>query len=288
MSILLATILAAGLTGPLSKTVVSPEWLAQNLDNPDVVVVEIGTAAQTNRPHIPGARFVPIESIVTQNSWPPDELPPVDQLRLAFENAGVGDNGRIVLYSSVPLYATRAWLTLDYLGQGDRTSILDGGYARWTEEKRPLATKRFPRTARTFTAYPDATRLITHDQMRRAVDNGEAVVIDARSSYEFQGVHRGHDVARRGHIPNAQCMPWQANLAKGGVFRSPETLKSVYANIVGAPDKRVVVYCRTGMEASMPYFVLRSLGYNVALYDGSYTEWSRDRSAPVVKKATRP
>ena len=286
MSIVFMAILAAGLIGPLDHTVVSPAWLAQNLDNPDIVVVEIGPQWAADRPHIPGARFVAIESIVARNGWPPDELPPVDQLRQAFENAGVGDDGRLILYSVSPLFATRAWFTLDYLGQGDRTAILDGGYDRWVAEKHPSATKRPPHMAKTFTPRPDASRLIAHPDMRAAVDAG-AVLIDARSAYEFYGFRRGEQVARRGHIPGAHCDPWQANLTRKGSFRSTDELRTEYENLAVKPAGRVIVYCRTGMEASMPYFVLRSLGYDVALYDGSYTAWARDASAPVAKLSTR-
>jgi thiosulfate/3-mercaptopyruvate sulfurtransferase len=286
MGILAITLLAAGLIGPLDHTVVSPVWLEQNLDNPDMIVVEIGSGPAIDRPHIPTARYVAIESIVSKDAWPPDELPPVDQLRQAFENAGVGDAGRIILYSAQPLYATRAWFTLDYLGQGYRTAILDGGFNRWLAEKRPVATKRIPHLAKTFTAFPDTTRLVFHRDMRSEIDSG-AVLIDARTPYEFHGFRRGEQVTRRGHIPGAYCDPWQANLTKAGSFRTTKELADAYAEIISKPDARVVVYCRTGMEASMPYFVLRSLGYDVALYDGSYTEWSRDKSAPVTKLSTR-
>lgn len=286
MGILAMTLLTASLIGPLDQTLVSPVWLEQNLDNPDVVVVEIGSGPAIDRPHVPTARYLAVESIVSKEGWPPDELPPVDQMRRAFENAGIGDSGRIILYSAQPLFATRAFFTLDYLGQGDRTAILDGGFTRWLAEKRPVATKRIPHLTKTFTPYPDPTRLILHRDMRGAIDSG-AVLIDARSAYEFHGFHRGANVTRRGHIPGAYCDPWQANLTKAGSFRTPKELADAYAQIIFKPDARVVVYCRTGMEASMPYFVLRSLGYDVALYDGSYTEWSRDQSAAVAKLSTR-
>jgi thiosulfate/3-mercaptopyruvate sulfurtransferase len=287
MSMLLLTILAAGVIGGLDHNVVTPAWLEENLDDPYVVVVEIGSSSvSANQPHIPGARFVPIESIVKQGGWPPDELPPVDQLRQAFENAGVGDEGRIILYSAVPLYTTRAWFTLDYLGQADRTAILDGGFARWQLEKRPVAQKRIPHMAKTFTPFPDATRLVSLADVQDAVDRG-AVLIDARSAYEYHGLRRGGGVVRRGHIPGAECQPWKSNLAKNGSFLSPAALRAKYEKLIANDDARVIVYCRTGMEASMPYFVLRSLGYNVALHDGSFAEWSRDESLPVAKLSTR-
>jgi thiosulfate/3-mercaptopyruvate sulfurtransferase len=282
----LLSILAAGVIGGLDHHIVTPEWLQQNLSDPYVVVVEIGSSQQAAHPHIPGARYVAIESIVNRDGWPPDELPPVEQLRQAFGNAGVGDDGRIVLYSANPLYATRAWFTLDYLGQGDRTAILNGGFEQWQKEKRPIATKRFARLPKTFTAHPDPTRLVSLGEVRDAIENG-AELIDARPSVDFYGFRRGAKVTRRGHIPGAKCEPWQSNLARNGAFLSSDTLRTKYGHAVANRDGRVIVYCRTGMESSMSYFILRTLGYDVALHDGSYTEWSRDPSLPVSKLSSR-
>lgn len=286
MSMVLMAVLAATLIGPLDQTTVTPEWLERNLTSPDVVLVEVGWASTADRPHIPGSRFLPIESIVTRSGWPPDELPPVDELRSALGKAGIGDDGRIILYSTQPLHATRAWFTLDYLGQGDRTAILDGGLERWMAEKRPVATHRFPRTSKKFTAYPDRSRVISLAGVRDAAASG-AVLIDARSEKEFNGSWRGGSVTRRGHIPDAHCDPWQANLTGDGSFRPADELKAAYAKIVQKPDTRVIVYCRTGMEATMPYFILRSLGYDVMLYDGSYSEWSRDAATPIEQTTAR-
>ena len=276
-----ATILMAGLIGPLDKTVVSPDWLEKHLTDPAVVVVEIGSTPASDHPYIPGARFLPIDAIVAGEGWPPDEMKPVDQMKKALESAGIGDDGHIIIYSAHPLLATRAWLTFDYLGQGDRTRILDGGLARWKAENRPLATKRQPHTPKTFTPRPDSSRLVTLAQVKEAAGSG-ALLIDARSPFEFHGFRRGKSVVRRGHIPDATCAPWQSNLTAAGSFRGNDELKVRYEQIVGKADRKVIVYCRTGMEASMPYFILRSLGYDVALFDGSYAEWAREKALPVA------
>jgi thiosulfate/3-mercaptopyruvate sulfurtransferase len=283
---LLVSVLAAGVIGGLNHQIVTPAWLEENLGDPYVVVVEIGSVETANRPHIPGARFVSIESIVQQPGWPPNELPPVHQLAKAFENAGVGDEGRLILYSKVPIYATRAWFTLDYLGQGYRTAILDGGLDRWVLEKRPLTSKRVRALPKTFTPYVDESRLASLADVRDAAKNG-VKLIDARPYTQYYGFNRGAQVARRGHIPGAECLPWQSNLAANGSYLSAEALRAKYEALIPDRNQPVIVYCRTGMDASMPYFVLRSLGYNVALHDGSYVEWSRDKTLPVARISTR-
>ena len=287
MNMILMTLFAAGVIGGLDQNIVTPEWLQQNIHNPQVVVVEIGSSPTVDHPHIPGARFVPIESIVKQGGWPPDELPPFEDLRRAFDNAGVGDKGRIILYSANPLWATRAWFTLDYLGQGDRTAILDGGFNRWKAEKRPIATKRMPHLPKTFVPFPDRRRLATLDDVRNAAQTG-VILIDARPAHQFHGLRRGADVARRGHVPGAACQPWASNYADDGSFLPAAELRARYEKLLGGDKARVIVYGRTGMDATVPYFVLRSLGYDVTLYDGSYTEWSRDPSLPVAKLSDKP
>ena len=286
MNILFVTLLAATLNVPAADMTVSTAWLAQNLDNPNIAIVEIGGGDARTLPHIPGARFVSIQQLV-KSGWPPDELPAAQKIAQAFGDAGIGDTGRIILYSNEPLLATRAWFTLDSIGLGHRAAILDGGLKKWMAEKRTVTKMVVPVTSMTFTPYPDATRVIRLDQLKQTIDSG-AVLIDARSPHEFHGFRRGDQVTRRGHIPGASCLPWQANLTKNDAFRNWDELKQVYANIVVKPDARIIVYCRTGMEASMPYFILRSLGYDVALYDGSYTEYSRDPAMPVAKLWTRP
>ena len=288
MTLLLSAILVAAMSGPLGDSTVTTEWLAENLDNPDVILVEVGAAPTLRHPHIPGARFVKIDAIVKEG-WPPEELPDVDQLAEAFGNAGVGDEGRIVLYSANPLYATRAWFTLDYLGQSHRASILDGGFTKWQKERRAVATERIARLPKTFTARAHRSRLISHTEMRAAKfgPGSGMVLIDARPAQQFHGYNRGHDVTRRGHIPDAHCLPWQANMNADSTFKAARDLRDQYVRLGATMDDRVVVYCRTGMEATVPYFVLRSHGYDVVLYDGSYTEWSRDRSAPVAKATAK-
>lgn len=283
MSMMLMAVLTAGVIAGLDHNIVSPAWLEQNLDNPHVVVMEIGSKA--NRPHIPGARFVPIDSIVKRTGWPPDEMPPVEDLRRVFENAGVGDQSRIILYSDSPNFATRAWFTLESLGLGDRVAILDGGFKRWSDENRPIATRRIPRLPKTLTIHPDPNRIASLAEVRDA--DATTVLIDARSGYEFYGFRRGANVTRRGHIPEAKCSPWSTNYAYNGSFLPEAALRAKYEKLIPDRNARVIVYCRTGMDASVPYFVLRSLGYDVALYDGSYAEWSRDRSLPLATMSSR-
>jgi len=106
----------------------------------------------------------------------------------------------------------------------------------------------------------------------------DLAIIDARPPVFFCGKEAGADVRRPGHIPGAVNVAWTENLAAGAIPRLlPEReLRELYAAAGVSERSTNVVYCRTGMEASLTYFVLKYLGYEASLYDGSYIEWAKD------------
>ncbi len=275
---LLAAVLTVATT--LSNPMIAPtDWVAARLESPLIVVVEVGEKREYDEAHIPGARFIARGELVEDCEGIPNELPSVEQLRAVFTNAGVGDTKRMVIYSRTPLLATRAWFTLDYLGHGSRASVLDGGWEKWTNEHRPTtATKTIAHPA-PFTVYERPYSLIAFDEMkdlvrRRGKLDAQFISIDARPLPSY----------RAGHLPDAVNIPWTANLTTEHppVFRSEEDLRRLYVGAGVTRDAVVITYCRTGMEASMTYFVLRALGYDISLYDGSMTQWTKDKTTVVI------
>lgn len=288
---LLAFLLAAPVFGQTAQRdmIVSTGWLATHLDG-QVVVIEIGEKADYDAAHIPGARLLQRKDLLATVGNIPDELPPVDELEATFTKLGVGSTKRIVLYSRNPLFATRAWFTFDYLGQGARTSVLDGGIARWTAEGRPTANTPSSYDADTFTAKPNLAVILRLGSMKtlvctRGTLKSSLVMLDARPEVDYDGQYSVAGVARAGHIPGAINVPWRRNLAgENGeaLFRSEQELRALYSNVRVSRDTTVVAYCSTGVEASMTYFVLRYLGFSPMLYDGSFVQWSCDDETPVV------
>jgi thiosulfate/3-mercaptopyruvate sulfurtransferase len=151
-----------------SDMIVTTDWLAERVDG-HVTVLHVGTAEEYAQTHIPGARLLKPTDILTDQNGIPNELPEVAELEQVFTSLGAGGKERIVLYSSDPLVATRAWFTLDYLGHGHRSSVLNGGIARWKAEDRPLTTEaaRFEPVA--FEASPNAAALTIHRAMKPLV-----------------------------------------------------------------------------------------------------------------------
>ena len=124
-----------------SDLLVSTEWLTQHLHDPNLAIIHIAeNRGDYEKGHIPGARFLMTSDFVAEHKMPMAELPSVEELTKVFSNLGIGDDTRVVLYTTdwFPL-AARGYYTLDYLGHGDKTALLDGGIEQWTLEKRELS-----------------------------------------------------------------------------------------------------------------------------------------------------
>jgi thiosulfate/3-mercaptopyruvate sulfurtransferase len=259
------------------QMLVSSEWLHQRLGQ--VTLLHIGDAAGYAARHIPGAVLIETSSLLVQRDEVPNELPGVDALEQAFRAAGVGNRGRIVVYSSDLPLATRAWFTLDYLGQGNRTSLLDGGLPKWIASGYPTSTEGVLVKPGRFVARPMPQAVTRLTAVRNAIGARDQldlnlVLIDARSSAQYCGDEPGDGVPNGGHLPGAVNIPYGSNLDSSGAFKSPRDLDLLYRQAGVARTSANIVYCRTGMQASMTYFVLRYLGYDVSLFDGSFIEWS--------------
>jgi len=279
----LAGAVAAMLALPLhaqalrEKMLVSPNWLQRRLGT--VTLLHIGDAAGYETSHIPGAVLVEMSSLLVQRDGTPNELPPIDDLEHVFRAAGVGARGRVVVYSGDPLLAARAWFTLDYLGQGHRAAMLDGGLTKWLAAGYATSKERVQPKAGTFEARPvpqTITRLATMRKLVLLRDQlgPNLVLVDARPDVQFSGEEAGADVPHAGHIPGAVNVPYASNLDATGALRSVSDLRLLVQQAGVTRKSANILYCRTGMQASMTYFVLKYLGYDASLYDGSFIEWS--------------
>lgn len=259
------------------EMLVSAGWLHGRLGK--VTLLHIGPAAEYDAGHIPGAVLVELSSLLAQRDGTPNELPPVDVLEQVFRAAGLRTRGRVIVYSTDPLLAARAWFTLDYLGHGRRTALLNGGLAAWNAAGYATSTERAVPKPGSFEARPVPQTVTRIAAMRKVVSLREQlgpnlVLLDARPPAQFYGEEAGADVQRAGHIPGAVNVPSGSNLDDAGTLKSVYDLRLIYHQAGVTRDSANIVYCRTGMQASMTYFVLRYLGYDASLYDGSFIEWS--------------
>lgn len=256
-----------------SEMLVSSNWLAEHLTDPNVIIVHVGgSKADYEGGHIPGARWLDVATIV-RNEPPGSELPTNENIQKAFADLGIGDTARVILYANDwQPQAARAYFTLDYVGHGDRAALLDGGIEKWLMEKRALSTETPTFQKADFTVKPNPKILATREQVEQLVDT--ATLIDARPLARY----------RTGHIPGASTFFWEKNLVSDAMpmLSAPNDLRKKLEQAGVTTAKQTVAVCETGWQSSFAYFVTKYLGYDVINYDGSMSDWKAQKK-PMVK-----
>ncbi|MDW8131395.1 MAG: sulfurtransferase [Bryobacterales bacterium] len=289
---LAVTALAASLDAqsPRTHLLVSTGWLARHLDRPDIIVLHVTRdPASYRRGHIPGARLLVWEQFTTTREGIPNELPSPEELTRTFASFGVSDATRVILYGDPPgLVAARAWFTLDYLGYGDQAALLDGGLEKWRAEGRPVCDQEEPPPSASGRLAPRlrSQALVDFAFVRKLAeaDDPKVLLLDTRSPEDYSGARTVSGSDRRGHIPGAINFYWPAALTNSQtpVFKPADELRRSFERLGATPDRRIVTYCGSGVQASLVYFLARYLGYDAALYDGSMSEWVRNPDAPLI------
>lgn len=264
-AVALATLLAAVSAGAQPRQaeaplLVSTAWLADHLQDPDVVVLQTSQGAAA-RDQIPGARLVPHDSLMTMSVN--HDLASASELVAALERSGVSNTSHVVIYGE-PLASGWLFFALDYLGHG-RMSMLDGGLDKWRIEGRPLRAVGPPPPRTRFQAQLRPQVKASAEVVQNRTTSTVALV-DARSEKEYDA----------GHIPGAQRLTWQNVYtdAKLQIFKSPEEVAALFV-AAGAPaGKTAIIYCQIGLRSSLLYFAARYAGLSASNYVGSWSEWS--------------
>jgi thiosulfate/3-mercaptopyruvate sulfurtransferase len=251
----------------------------------------VGDQAEFTAAHIPGAQFIQTSDISTPRGQGLTlELPPVDQLKATFEKFGVTDKSRIVVYFGKDWVTptARVFLTLEYLGLGDRASILDGGFPAWQAEGRPVTAEVRPPKPGSFTPKPNAKLVVDAAWVSANLRKPGVAILDARLPQFYTGAEKGQ-MPRGGHIPNAKSIPFSSLVEdKTNKFKSADALRAIFAAASVKERDTVATYCHIGQQASLLYFIARYLGYDAHLYDGSFQEWSNRTELPVEKPEPQP
>jgi len=266
---------------------VTTQWLADRLEQPDLVLIHVGKEKGYDKKHIRGAVWIDLKKITKpeKEGALSSEIASVQTLDSLFEAAGISDNSTIVLYHGKKWlhFAGRFYLTLDYLGLGDQTYILDGGIKAWKEEKRPTSNSVTKVQPGNLNPRVNLGIIAGIDLVKENYENDKLVIIDARSRRFFDGKDDGKGFIKRpGHIPGAKNLPYTSLTDEGrNFFRDTMALRQELTENGVTKDKKIIIYCHVGHQASLVYFVARNFNYKVALFDGSYEEWGENEDLPI-------
>jgi len=272
-------------------SLVSTQWLAQHLGEANLVVVDASShlpdakrdaRSEFAAAHIPGARFLDLASLVDPESPVPAAVPTAEQFGERMAALGVNYDDRLVIYDdSAVKTSARAWFIARMHGIAE-VAILDGGLGKWSAEGRPLESGEPAMARGNFTPSRGAGSVRFKAEMLANIGSRREQVVDARGRARFTGEEGDFrpNVAN-GHIPGSRNLPYNLLFAHDGTFCSQKDLRRAFEEAGIDIDKPVITTCGGGVTAAVLLFALHLLGKDdVALYDGSWSEWGADPAIP--------
>lgn len=268
------------------KTLVSTDWLAAHLNDPDLRVLDASfylpdmgrnARAEYDAGHIPGARFFDIDEISDTRSSLPHMAPPVEKFMSRMRSMGVGDGHQVVVYDGMGLFsAARVWWLFKLMGK-DMVAVLDGGLPKWKAENRPLEDMAPMLRDRHMTATRQNHLIKDVTQVAAASKLGDWQIVDARSPARFRGEEpEARPGLRAGHIPGSLNLHYADLLNPDGTMKAGDALERAFTSAGVDLDKRVITTCGSGVTAAILMLGLDRLGHkDAALYDGSWAEWGQ-------------
>lgn len=270
---------------------VTTQWLEDHLNTPDLVVVDASWYLHTmnrdgfaeyQRQHIPKAVFFDIEAISDHSNPLPHMLPDPISFASAMSALGIGDGMKIIVYDGMGLFtAPRVWWTLRAFGARD-VHILEGGLPKWLAEGRLVDDRVVSPQKRQFTARLDHSMVANLEDVRAALKNASAQVLDARPAARFRGeAPEPRAGLRSGHMPNSLNLPF-GDVITDGCLKDKDSLTALFAAAGVDISKPVITSCGSGVSASILTLALDVIGAPMGkVYDGSWTEWGGRADLPI-------
>ncbi|MBU3006684.1 sulfurtransferase [Cobetia amphilecti] len=273
----------------LLPLIVEPQQLAEMLDHPDIVIVDVPLKAESHARHVPGARLLNFKQLVGSNDDDIPGVPSPEALSGVISALGITRDSHVVAYDDEGGgWAGRLLWTLALLGH-TRYSYLNGGLHAWQGDGLPLSDTASDWSPSEYhAAYMDTNVMATREDILdrlAAEDPQESVVVwDARSAEEYRG-EKGQN-ARLGHIPGAVHFEWTEAMDRERNLRIRD-----YAELVtelGArglnPEQHIVTHCQSHHRSGLTWLVGQALGFSdVRAYPGSWKEWGNRDDTPIER-----
>jgi len=287
----LALVICAGMgtlgvaQGGSNPLLVTPQQLARELNDPNLVLLQVGPKDDYEAGHIAGARLIQMQDLAAPRSEgaPVLELPAEEELRQRLERLGIRDQSRIVVIPGADWGspATRIVWTLQTAGLGARTRLLDGGAAGWRRAGLPLTrdVPAAPKPGR-LTLAVDRSIVVDHAWVQANLKAPRVRLIDGRAPMFYEGPGMPEHNHKAGHIPGARNIPFNTLMNDSMQVLPKEELRRIFTAAGVQQGDTVVAYCHIGQQATVVLFSARLLGHPIKLYDGSFTDWE-SRQLPI-------
>lgn len=280
-----------GAAQTLPGPVVNAEWLSAHLDEPGVVVIQVGAREAYDVGHIRGARHLDLARISFSRGERDDpdhvmlDVPAVEVVREALEEVGVSDDSRVVVTfdeSRRVTSATRVLWTLEFMGLGGQSALLDGGNPAWVREGHVLTSDAVEAAPGHLSLEPALGHRVDKAWVLANLETPGVALVDGRRVDPYTGA-REEFPGRAGHIPGAGNLPIEDLFDADGMLRTRTELTSLLNEAGVAEGDTVVAYCHIGLRATAVILAARAAGFEALLYDGSMSEWGRDSSLPLER-----
>ncbi len=258
---------------------VDQNWLQQHQDDKNLVLLHVAGPDNYTKGHLKNAQLiVPDEYAEARGDlyW---ELPDTEKLEATLRAKGITNETVNVLYYGGELFAPafRLYFTLDYLGLGDNTYILDGGLPGWLAKELPVTTavaKVIPTPLGKLNLQPNKNLLVQKEDVLDLSGQPSTCIIDARKPDYYSGEKDGR-YRRSGHISNATNITWTDLVDENKFLKGKEDLKRYFTQAGVKDPQKVITYCHVGLRATVLYTIAKAFGHDVQLYDGSFNEWDK-------------